>query len=82
MDDLVEVDLGSEGTSAKQGTKYTVHRAELEADVYIAVPVLKIHDTGITNALKLQVGSAPGCYYGYNKTGGTCHCPNGIISRC
>jgi len=67
IDDMVEVDLGNEGMSAKQGTKYTVHRAELEADVYIAVPVLKIHNTGITNALKLQVGSAPGCYYGYNK---------------
>ena len=78
IDDMIEVDLGSEGTSAKQGTKYSVHRAELEADVYIAVPVLKIHDTGITNALKLQIGSAPGCYYGYNKTRGTEHCPEGI----
>ena len=78
LEDMVEVDLGSEGTSAKQGSKYTVHRAELEADVYIAVPVLKIHDTGITSALKLQIGSAPGCYYGYNKTGGTSLCPTGI----
>ena len=78
LEDMVEVDLGSEGTSAKQGTKYTVHRAQLEADVYIAVPVLKIHDTGITSALKLQIGSAPGCYYGYNKTGGTAMCPTGI----
>lgn len=73
IENMIEVDLGSEGMSAKQGTKYSVHRAELEADVYIAVPVLKIHDTGITNALKLQVGSAPGCYYGYNKTKGTEH---------
>jgi len=78
LEDLVEVDLGREGTSAKQGSKYSVHRAQLEADVYIAVPVLKIHDTGITNALKLQIGSAPGCYYGYNKTGGTALCPTGI----
>ncbi len=78
IDDMVEIDLGSEGMSAKQGTKYSVHRAELEADVYIAVPVLKIHNTGITNALKLQVGTAPGCYYGYNKTRGTEHCPEGI----
>lgn len=78
VDDLVEVDLGSEGTSALQGSKYSVHKAELEADVYIAVPVLKIHDTGITNALKLQIGTAPGCYYGYNKTSGTSLCPEGI----
>ena len=73
---MIEVDLGSEGMSAKQGTKYSVHRAELEADVYIAVPVLKIHNTGITNALKLQVGTAPGCYYGYNKARGTEHFPD------
>jgi len=77
--DLVEVDLGEEGMSAAQGTKYHVHRAELEADVYIAVPVLKIHNTGITNVLKLQVGTAPGCYYGYNKTRGTSLCPAGLI---
>ena len=69
--DMVEVDLGSNGTSAIHGSKYSVHRAELEADVYIAVPVLKIHDTGITNVLKLQIGTAPGCYYGYNKKAGT-----------
>jgi uncharacterized protein (DUF362 family) len=73
IEDMIEVDLGSEGTSAPQGTKYSVHRAQLEADVFIAVPVLKIHNTGITNALKLQIGSAPGCYYGYNKTKGTEH---------
>jgi len=78
LDDMVEVDLGEKGTSARQGSKYYVHRAELEADVYIAVPVLKIHDTGITNALKLQIGTAPGCYYGYNKLAGTALCPDGI----
>jgi uncharacterized protein (DUF362 family) len=79
LDDLVEIDLGSKGTSAAQGSIYHVHKAEVEADVYIAVPVLKIHDTGITNALKLQIGTAPGCYYGYNKTAGTTICPNGLI---
>jgi uncharacterized protein (DUF362 family) len=78
VDSLIEIDLGNEGMSAIQGTKYHVHRAELEADVYIAVPVLKIHDTGITNALKLQIGSAPGCYYGYNKMAGTALCSFGI----
>lgn len=78
--DLVPVDLGDEATSAIQGTStYYVHKAERDADVYITVPVLKIHDTGITNALKLQIGSAPGSYYGYNKTAGTKYCPDGII---
>lgn len=73
IEDIIEIDLGNEGMSSIQGTVYGVHRAELEADVYITVPVLKVHDTGITNALKLQVGSAPGCYYGYNKMKGTSH---------
>lgn len=71
IDDIIEVDLGDKGMSSIQGSVYGVHKEELEADVYIVVPVLKIHDTGITNALKLQVGSAPGCYYGYNKMAGT-----------
>lgn len=71
--DLIEIDLGSKGTCAPMGTKYHVHRAQLEADVYISVPVLKIHDTGITSALKNQIGTAPGCYYGYNKMAGTTH---------
>jgi uncharacterized protein (DUF362 family) len=75
VNDLIEIDLGSKGTSAIQGTKYYVHKAEVEADVYIAVPVLKIHDTGITNALKLQIGTAPGCWYGYNKMTGTQYSP-------
>ena len=79
IEDMVEVDLGSEGTSAIQGSKYSVHRAELEADVYIAVPVLKIHDTGITNVLKLQIGTAPGCHYGYNKKAGTEFADMGFI---
>ncbi len=78
FNDLIEIDLGSEGMSTPQGTKYYVHRAEVEADVYIAVPVLKIHNTGITNALKLQIGTAPGCYYGYNKSSGTDLYPEGI----
>jgi uncharacterized protein (DUF362 family) len=71
ISDLIEIDLENKGTSAIQGSSYHVHKAEVEADVYIAVPVLKIHDTGITNALKLQIGTAPGCYYGYNKSTGT-----------
>ena len=79
-DDLVEIDLQNEATSAPQGTSiYTVNVNEVAADVYIAVPVLKIHDTGITNALKLQIGTAPGCFYGYNKTKGTELCPTGLV---
>lgn len=71
IDDLIEVTLGDKATAAPHDGKYSVHMEELEADVYISVPVLKIHNTGITNALKNQIGTAPGCYYGYNKKSGT-----------
>jgi len=71
VSDMVEVDLGEKSVNAYQGSKYKVHKSILEADVYIAVPVLKIHDTGMTSALKLQIGIAPGCIYGYNKMAGT-----------
>jgi len=69
--DLEAVDLGSLGTAAPHNNTYYVHKAEREADVFISVPVLKIHDTGITNALKNQIGTAPGAYYGYNKMSGS-----------
>lgn len=79
VSDMVDVDLGKNGMSAIQGTLYSVHWEELDADVYISVPVLKIHDTGITNALKLQVGTAPGCYYGYNKLKGGAKYSDGLF---
>lgn len=71
--DLVKVDLGSDGTAAPHDYEYYVHEKELEVDVFITVPVLKIHNTGITNALKNQIGTAPGAYYGYNKTKGSAY---------
>lgn len=69
--DLIEVDLGKKSTAAVHDGKYYIHKAEKEADVYISVPVLKIHNTGITCALKNQIGTAPGAYYGYNKQAGS-----------
>lgn len=69
-DQLIEITLGNKGTGP-HGGKYHIHREEIEADVYISVPVLKIHDTGLTNALKNQIGTAPGSFYGYNKMKGT-----------
>jgi uncharacterized protein (DUF362 family) len=68
---LVQVSLGNKATAAPHGNSYYVHKEELEADVYISIPVLKIHNTGITCALKNQIGTAPGVYYGYNKMKGT-----------
>ena len=70
LSDVMEIDVNG-ATAAPHGGKYTVHKKEIEADVFITVPVLKIHDTGITNALKNQIGTAPGCYYGYYKCAGT-----------
>ena len=69
--DLEKIDLGTDGSAAPHGYSYRIHKKELLADVYITVPVLKIHDTGITSALKNQIGTAPGAYYGYNKMGGS-----------
>ncbi|MBN1180773.1 MAG: DUF362 domain-containing protein [Bacteroidales bacterium] len=78
LSDLIEIDVDG-ATAAPHDGKYHVHKKEIEADVFITVPVLKIHDTGITNALKNQIGTAPGCYYGYNKTAGTASYPSGLI---
>jgi uncharacterized protein (DUF362 family) len=71
--DLIEVNLGNKGTAAPHNYKYHVHKALTDIDVYISVPVLKIHNTGITAALKNQIGIAPGAYYGYNKMKGTAY---------
>ncbi len=70
--ETMEMTVG-QATAAPHNGKYHVHQEEIYADVYISVPVLKIHDTGITNALKNQIGTAPGCYYGYNKMNGTAY---------
>lgn len=70
ISDLEEVNLGDQGTAAPHDYKFHVHHEELKADVYISVPVLKIHNPGITCVLKNQIGTAPGSYYGYNKSNG------------
>jgi len=70
VDDLFEQDLGENGTASTHNFTYHVHKKEVEADVYISVPVLKIHTPGITCVLKNQIGTAPACYYGYNKSTG------------
>jgi uncharacterized protein (DUF362 family) len=59
------------GTAEPQGGKYFLHRDVVHADVYITVPVMKIHkDVGFTGALKNQIGLAPSTRYGFNKTTG------------
>lgn len=58
------------GYATPQHGKYFIHNAIISADVYITVPVLKVHNPGITAALKNQIGTAPGNRYGFNKVKG------------
>ncbi len=69
--ELDSVAIPGGGTAQPQGGMFFVHRDVLHADVYITVPVLKIHkDMGFTCALKNQIGIAPSTRYGFNKTAG------------
>ncbi len=68
--DLVEVDVPNGGQADPQGGKYWIHKDVLDADVYITVPVMKIHNPGITVALKNQIGLAPCSKYGFSKNAG------------
>jgi len=54
-----------------QGGKYWIHKYLRSPNIkFINVPVLKMHEPGITNALKNHIGVAAGTYYGYNKISG------------
>jgi uncharacterized protein (DUF362 family) len=68
--DLVLVDVPGGGLADPQGGQYYIHKDVLDADVFITVPVMKIHDPGITVALKNQIGLAPSTMYGFSKTAG------------
>ncbi len=68
--DLVLVDVPGGGEALPQGGKYWIHKDILNADVFITVPVMKIHRPGITVALKNQIGIAPSTKYGFSKTAG------------
>jgi uncharacterized protein (DUF362 family) len=66
--DLVLVDVPGGGEALPQGGKYWLHKDILNADVFITVPVMKIHSPGITVALKNQIGIAPSTKYGFYKS--------------
>ena len=68
--ELKEVRLPGGGTAQPQKGSYMIHQDVLNADVFITVPVMKIHDTGITCALKNQIGLAPSTFYGFYKATG------------
>lgn len=70
LQNLVERTVPNGGYATPQKGKYYIHKAIVEADVFITVPVLKVHNPGITVALKNQIGTAPGNRYGFNKVKG------------
>ncbi len=54
-----------------QNGKYWIHKFLTSPNIkFINVPVLKMHEPGITNALKNQIGVAAGAKYGWNKVKG------------
>lgn len=69
-EDLREVEVPGGGESLPQGGKYFVHKDVINADVFISVPVLKIHSVNMTAVLKNQVGIAPSTRYGFSKNAG------------
>jgi uncharacterized protein (DUF362 family) len=68
--DMVEIDVPNGGEALPQGGKYFVHQDVINADVFITIPVMKIHEPGITVALKNQIGIVPSTIYGYSKNSG------------
>jgi len=69
-DDLILVEIPEGGEASPQQSKYYIHKDVLNADVFITVPVMKIHDPGITVSLKNQIGIAPSTRYGFSKNKG------------
>jgi len=65
--DLMQVSIPGGGQALPHQGKYWVHKDVINADVFITVPVMKIHTTGLTASLKNQVGIAPSTKYGYYK---------------
>ena len=68
--DLILVEVPGGGYADHQKGKYWIHKDVLNADVFITIPVMKIHNTGITVALKNQIGIAPSDRYGFSKSNG------------
>lgn len=71
LSELREVTVPGGGEAQPQKGVYRIHKDVLDADVYITIPVMKIHDPGLTCALKNQIGIAPSSLYGFSKFSGT-----------
>jgi uncharacterized protein (DUF362 family) len=68
--ELALVDVPGGGYAQPQGGKYYLQQDVRNADVFITVPVMKIHQPGLTAALKNQIGIAPSSWYGFSKSSG------------
>jgi uncharacterized protein (DUF362 family) len=68
--ELALVDVPGGGYAQPQAGKYYLHQDVRNADVFISVPVMKIHEPGITVAMKNQIGVAPSSLYGFSKSSG------------
>ena len=69
-DELVQVEIPGGGYASTNAGMLWVHREVLEADVHITVPVMKVHNTGITVGLKNNIGLYPSTKYGFSKGSG------------
>lgn len=69
-EDLVQVEIPGGGYAGLPEGQLWIHKDVLNADVFINVPVMKIHNTGITVALKNNIGLYPSTRYGFSKTSG------------
>jgi uncharacterized protein (DUF362 family) len=69
--ELDSVNIAGGGYAQPQGGHYYIHKDVTHASVYIAVPIIKIHQqTGFTCALKDQIGLAASTRYGFVKMNG------------
>ena len=68
--DLILVEVPGGGYADAQKGKYWIHKDVLNADVFITIPVMKVHNMGLTAALKNQIGILPSTRYGFSKSSG------------
>ncbi len=66
-EDLVYAEIPGGGYADCHNGMMWIHKEVLNADVHISVPVMKTHTTGITLALKNNIGLYPSTKYGFHK---------------
>ena len=69
-EDLVHIEIPQGGYFDPNQGKLWIHKDVLNADVRINIPVMKIHNPGITVALKNNIGLYPATRYGFSRSRG------------